>query len=261
MKANDSFYEPTGMAAEEACTETPARPEALIGTPCWDGGIPQGLAQLEQLVGNATNPKTFCFNIRYERIRGANFHPVLENPSLVVLKRMVAATRAMAATGVKAVTTSCGFNAIFQKELADSVDIPVFTSSRLKVPLAACMLKAGQKVGILTARKRCLTEKHLQAVGIGPNLPITIEGVEDSGEWDKVFHSHDVPLDIDTLEREIVHVARGMIATDPGIGALVLECTDLPPFASAIRHATGRPVFDIVTLVNMVCAVVGGLGE
>ncbi len=30
--------------------------------------------------------------------------------------------------GVRAITTSCGFNAIFQEALANAVNIPVFTS-------------------------------------------------------------------------------------------------------------------------------------
>ena len=35
-------------------------------------------------------------------------------------------------------------------------------------------------------------------------------------------------------------------------GAIVLECTDLPPFAAALRRALRLPVFDIVTLANWV---------
>jgi Asp/Glu/hydantoin racemase len=42
------------------------------------------------------------------------------------------------------------------------------------------------------------------------------------------------------------------VADNPGIGAIVLECTDLPPCAAAIRMRTALPVYDIVTLLNMV---------
>ena len=34
------------------------------------------------------------------------------------------------------------------------------------------------------------------------------------------------------------------------IDALVLECTNLPPYAPALRVATGLPVLDVVTLLT-----------
>ena len=50
------------------------------------------------------------------------------------------------------------------------------------------------------------------------------------------------------LEREAVAAARHLLATHDGIDAIVLECTNLPPFAAAIRAATGLPVYDALTL-------------
>ena len=37
-------------------------------------------------------------------------------------------------------------------------------------------------------------------------------------------------------------------------GAIVLECTNMPPYAAAIRQATALPVFDITSLIQMVHA-------
>ena len=36
------------------------------------------------------------------------------------------------------------------------------------------------------------------------------------------------------------------------LGAIVLECTNMPPYAKAIHEATGLPVYDITTLANYV---------
>ena len=47
-------------------------------------------------------------------------------------------------------------------------------------------------------------------------------------------------------------MARRLVADHPEIGAIVLECTNMPPFRADIQHATGLPVFDITTLVRMV---------
>ena len=43
-----------------------------------------------------------------------------------------------------------------------------------------------------------------------------------------------------------------MLRQNPEIGAIVLECTNMTPYAAAIQEQTGLPVFDIYTLVNYV---------
>jgi Asp/Glu/hydantoin racemase len=44
------------------------------------------------------------------------------------------------------------------------------------------------------------------------------------------------------------------VAEHPDVGAIVLECTNMPPYTADIQRETGLPVFDIVSLVNMVHA-------
>jgi Asp/Glu/hydantoin racemase len=219
---------------------------------CWEEGCsPRGLAQLEELPGNSTNPETFDFPVKYCRIKGANIHTILENPCQKVLKSMIGEARKMEVQGIRAITTSCGFNAVFQRELADSVRVPVFTSSLMQIPLVQNMLGKQQAVGVITAKKSALTEKHLQGVGVKNHISIHIEGLEACTEWNKIFSSPNEDIDISTVEKDVVHIARSMIKM-ADIGAFILECTDLPPFADAIRKATGRPVFDFVTLTNFI---------
>jgi len=59
-------------------------------------------------------------------------------------------------------------------------------------------------------------------------------------------------LDIDKLEKEITSVAESLVRENPDVGALVLECTDMPPFAHLIQKAVNLPIFDLITLTNMV---------
>jgi hypothetical protein len=47
-------------------------------------------------------------------------------------------------------------------------------------------------------------------------------------------------------------LARRLVEREPSIGAIVFECTNMPPFADAVQRAVNLPVFDIVTLINMV---------
>ena len=222
----------------------------VIGILCWEEGCsPRGLEQLEKLPGNSTNPETFDFPVKYCRIKGANIHTILENPCQKVLQSMIGEARKMEAQGILAITTSCGFNAVFQRELADSVSVPVFTSSLIQIPLVQNMLAKQKTVGVITAKKSALTETHLQSVGIKNQNSIYIEGLEACTEWNKIFISPNEDIDIPAIENDLVHIVCSMMKK-ADIGAFVLECTDLPPFADAIRKATGRPVFDFVSLTN-----------
>ena len=226
----------------------------------WEGDGNASLSQLEALPGNILHPETFPFPIRLCRIEGANYHTVVEKPSTEVLGRMIGAAREMVEQGVRAITTSCGFNAIFQNELAGAVPVPVFSSSLMQVPLVYHMLGLGRRVGIVTADKRHLTPAHLRCAGISESVLVAIAGIEDTGEFAKIRQDPKAPLHAETFINEVVAVAKRLVASHRDIGALVLECTDLPPAAAALRRETGLPVFDITTLTTMLYNAVAGPG-
>ena len=160
----------------------------------------------------------------------------------------------MAADGIRAITTSCGFNAIFQEELAEAVDVPVFTSSLLQVPFVQKIVGRGKEVAILTAKAAALKPGHLEAVGITKTEGLHVFGLEECPEWGKMFTDFDAELDLEKIKGEVVGVALEALRQYPGIRAYVLECTDLPPFSAEIREKTGLPVFDIITLAHAVHA-------
>ena len=229
--------------------------KAEIGILCWEAGhVPKGLVQLESLVGNSTNPDSYAFPVRFCRVKGANIETILENPSPAVLQTMIEEARAMAADGIRAITTSCGFNAIFQEELAEAVDVPVFTSSLLQVPFVQKIVGRGKEVAILTAKAAALKPGHLEAVGITKTEGLHVFGLEECPEWGKMFTDFDAELDLEKIKGEVVGVALEALRQYPGIRAYVLECTDLPPFSAEIREKTGLPVFDIITLAHAVHA-------
>ena len=229
--------------------------KAEIGILCWEAGhVPKGLVQLESLVGNSTNPDSYAFPVRFCRVKGANIETILENPSPAVLQTMIEEARAMAADGIRAITTSCGFNAVFQRELASALDVPVFTSSLLQVPFVQQIVGEKGEVAIITAHKAALKPGHLEAVGITKTKGLHVFGLENCPEWGKMFTDFDAELDLEAVKGEVVGVALEALHRHPGIRAYVLECTDLPPFSAEIREKTGLPVFDIITLAHAVYA-------
>lgn len=224
----------------------------IIGILGWEAGHEDTLGQLEQIPGNIAHPETFSFPVLYKRVKGAYYQTVVVHPQTEVLVAMIEASKEMEREGVKAIMTSCGFNAIFQRELANAVNVPVFASSLIQVPLVYQMLSKGQKVGIITADSTCLTQEHLRAVGITEETPVCILGIGDTEEFSRIRADPKAVLDVGKFEREVVEVANRLVKREENTGAIVLECTDLPPFAAAIRRAVGLPVFDIVTLAYMV---------
>jgi Asp/Glu/hydantoin racemase len=230
----------------------------LIGILGWEAGHKDTLSQFEQMAGNIANPDTFDFPVIYKRVKGAYYQTVVVQPNVQVLESMIQAARELEQEGIMAIATSCGFNAIFQRELANAVGVPVFSSSLIQVPLAHRMLKEGCRVGIVTADREQLTKQHLEGAGITSTMPVAIRGVEATKEFSKVRADPNAVLDVTRFQEDVVGVAEALVREERDVGAIVLECTDLPPFAAAIRRAIGLPVFDIVTLTNMIYESVAG---
>jgi Asp/Glu/hydantoin racemase len=206
-------------------------------------------------IGNAT---TFDFPVAYKVVKGATHETIVEKTDPQLLKPFIEAAQELEREGVKAITTSCGFLAIFQEELASSVKIPVFTSSLLQVPLVYSMLKKDKKVGIITVYKKSLSKRHLEAAGI-ESIPVVIYGLDNASEWPKLglftmgdLNVQNPMLDLDKMESEIIEVAKRMVRENSDVGAIVFECTNMCPYASSVQKATGLPVFDITTLTNYV---------
>lgn len=207
--------------------------------------------QFPRIPGDIGNATTWPFPVLYRIVDGATPTRVLQaDPALI--RPFTAAGRELVAAGCRVITTSCGFLAIFQQELARDVPAPVAASSLLQVPMVARLLSPDQKVGILTARAPGLTERHFNGVGWSSDeIHVVVAGMEDEPAWQASIGRNLPSLDRPAVESAVVRRVNAMIERDPSIGAFVLECTNLPPYAAAIQRATGRPVFDIVTLVTM----------
>ena len=50
----------------------------------------------------------------------------------------------------------------------------------------------------------------------------------------------------------MIKVGQKMLSEHPDIGAIVLECTNMPPFTKALQESTGLPVFDVINLIRYV---------
>ena len=220
------------------------------------GGYAIGILVLDTVIpripGDIGHAGTFDFPVLYRKVPGAFPDRVVRKADPTLLQPFIEGAKELEGAGVGAITTSCGFLAMFQRELSATIQTPVFASSLLMVPLLAQMQPAGKRVGILTVDAASLTARHLEAVGVTPDVPHVVRGVEPGGEFAGVMLDNLAEMDVEKARGELVGAARAMCTDQPDVGAIVLECTNMPPHARAIQEATGRPVYDIVTLVRWV---------
>jgi len=207
-----------------------------------------------RIPGDIGHAGTFPFPVLYHRVRDAFPARVVREADPGLVDGFVSGARALEAQGVLAITTGCGFLAMFQRQLAEAVGVPVFTSALQLVPMVSRMLGPNRAVGILTVDSRALGPRHLAGAGISEDTPIVVAGLERGNAFTRVLLENELMLDVDAARRENVAAAMEMVERHPEVGAIVLECTNMPPYAAAIREATGRPVFDITTLIRSVYA-------
>lgn len=218
-------------------------------------GFSVGILMLDtrfpRIPGDMGNAESFPFPVRYHRVGGAHPGRVVRGGAEGLLPAFVDGARALEREGVGMITTNCGFLVKFQRELAAAVRIPVFTSTLLLVPMVHRMLAPGRRVGILTVDAGSLTPAHFAGAGIGPDVPLAIAGLETEKEFTRVLLGDELELDVEAARDEHVRVARRLVAEHPDVGAIVLECTNMPPYADDVQRETGRPVFDILSLVRL----------
>jgi len=206
--------------------------------------------------GHIKNPSGLPFTVLYETVDGATIPDLLNNPSKEFFAPFIEAAKKLEQEGVRAITGSCGFMALFQQDIADAVDIPVFSSSLIQVPLAYNLTGRKGPVGILTASRENLTDQHLEAVG-AKGIPVAIQGMEGHPEFSEVILQNlRMAMDIGKIETEVLAAATQLVKEHPDVKSIVLECTDMPPYAHQLQNELRLPIFDLTTLATMIHNVV-----
>ncbi|MCF3933450.1 aspartate/glutamate racemase family protein [Acuticoccus sp. M5D2P5] len=206
-------------------------------------------ARFPRVLGDMGNGATWPFPVLFRVVRGASPEKIVLQDPHQMLPEFVAAARDLVDLGAEAITTNCGFLALLQPELAAAVGVPVATSALMQVPWVQATLPPGKRVGVVTVSASTLTPQHFAAVGAPTDTPI--EGTEAGREFFRVLiKAEKDDLDLDLAEADIVDAGRALVAKHPDVGAIVLECTNMPPYAAALRSALGLPVYDIYSMIN-----------
>lgn len=216
-------------------------------------GAPLGILMLEarfpRIPGDMGNATTWPFPVLYRVVRGASPDRVVLQGAAGLLPAFVEAAQDLVGLGAEAITTNCGFLCLFQKELAAAAGVPVATSSLMQVPWVQATLPPGKRVGLVTVSGSTLTPAHLESAGVPLDTPVV--GTENGREFFRVLiKAEKDDMDIALAERDIVDAGKQLVARHPDVGAIVLECTNMPPYAAALRAEVSLPVYDIYSMIN-----------
>ncbi|MEM9045314.1 MAG: hypothetical protein AAGC81_11500 [Pseudomonadota bacterium] len=201
-------------------------------------------------LGDIDHPGSFNYEVLYREIPGLTFQMCQDNTlTRQVVWNCIAAVEFLSSRNVSGITGDCGFMVNIQEIIKVHTDKPVFLSCLMQLPLIFSSINTDAEVGVFTANSESLRtiEKELAR----------ISGIEGNSHRLKIVGCQDVPgfeavalgerVDTELVGPGVIALAKEFIAQNPYVACILLECTELPPYANALRHATGLPVYDSIT--------------
>ena len=212
-----------------------------------------------RIPGDIGNAKTYPgVPVRYKVVKDAFCHRIMgreHDPEL--LRPFIEAAKELEAEGCKAITTSCGFLARFQKELAAAVHIPVFTSALMLVPLVRAMINPELEIAVFTERAWNLTEEHFLQAGFSTrDIPVVVSGMPEGSPFPGLFIENQLSEEREVLQACMEELTRRHMAEHPKTGAIVFECTNFGPFSRHVQEIAKVPVFGLNQLLEYIAACV-----
>lgn len=215
-------------------------------------GASVGILMLEtrfpRIPGDMGNALTWPFPVHYRVVRGASPDKVVRGNPKELLDVFIEAGKDLVATGADGITTNCGFLALVQDELREALGVPVATSSLMQVPLVQAMLPPGKKTVVLTISKATLTDAHLRAANVPADSPVY--GTDRGRVFTRDILGDAAEIDFAACRQDMLDAADEIMAKEPDAGAIVLECTNMVPYAADVRKRTGLPVYSIESFIT-----------
>ena len=198
--------------------------------------------------GDAGNPASWPVPVLRKVVEGAWPRRIVQSADGLrqagVLGVFADAVRHLEGEGATAITTSCGFLVLLQQELQAACSVPVVSSSLLQLP---ALLRDEERVGVLTISAQQLGQEHLLAAGVPRERldDVVVQGVNTAGEFARAILQNRPRMDLERAAGDVLDAALALRARAPDVRSVVLECTNMPPYAERIREPTGWRVFGL----------------
>ncbi|MGR3291986.1 MAG: aspartate/glutamate racemase family protein, partial [Paracoccaceae bacterium] len=215
-------------------------------------GASVGIMMLEtrfpRIYGDIANANTWPFPVQYRIVKGATPDKIVRGDPTLLVDDFIAAAKDLVAHGCDGLTTNCGFLALIQDEVAEAVQVPVATSSLMQIPLVQRLLPKSKRVGVLTISKASLSAEHQTRAGAPIDTPVV--GTDDGRAFTHGILDDQPNIDFEACRLDLLDAAADLVTGYKDIGAIVLECTNMTPYAADIRKLTGLPVYSIYSFIK-----------
>jgi hypothetical protein len=209
--------------------------------------------QFPRYAGDIGCPLGWPVELTYQKVPGMFPKEIVRTADSLkqhqVLPAFVKAGHQLVEQGAKGITTSCGFLVLLQRELQQALPVPVVTSSLLLIPH---LLAKHRAVGVLTMDEIALGDAHFLAAGVMPqDIPrLRVQGVERQGAFASAIMGNHTQMDFEAAQKSVVSAALLLKQKAPDLKHVVLECTNMPPYAGAIERATGWQLHSLHQLLT-----------
>jgi len=200
--------------------------------------------------GDVGNASTYKYPVLYRTVPDATLDRLINLGDESLVRNVIDTALELQRMGVRAITSDCGYMVRYQRQVAGALDIPVVLSSLVQLPMIEQTLGAHQKIGIICANARRLTPELLDIAGLRDPSKVVIRGLEECPNFRGPILDETGSLDQEAVEAEVVSTALELVRLHPEVKVVLLECSNLPPYAAAVQAATGRMVFDFTTLID-----------
>jgi hypothetical protein len=199
--------------------------------------------------GDIGNAYTYDYPVLYHMVPGLT-SPIVHSGGKQAIDQLIDAAKFLEQQGVKAITSDCGYMLHYQEDVSAAVNIPVMLSPLLQLPFVASTIGKNQSIGILCANDKSMDQSLIARAFPHPTRKVHVRGMNDKKDFWKAFIEDVGYLDTSAVEREMEEAATELVETHPDIGAIVLECSNMPPYTHIVGRVTGRPVFDFVSMID-----------
>lgn len=203
--------------------------------------------------GDIDCPDSYEYDVYYRVVPGLTFEMCQKGTmTMQVQAEFIEAIKYLVSKGVVGITGDCGFMMYYQELARNYTKKPVFMSALAQLPAITCAFACDELIAIFTANGDSLKPMRSlikEECGVDPEEKrFIIVGCEDVPGFEAVALGEKV--DVQAVTPGIVAKAKQVIAKHPTIRAILMECTELPPYSDAVRAATGLPVYDAITGCN-----------
>ncbi len=207
-----------------------------------------------RIPGDAGHAATFSYPVRYEVIRGG-FSELLDYND-EIKKEILNGCKRLKEAGIRGIIGDCGMMSLYQDCVGAEMEIPFIGSSLCQIPTVWQLIGRRGSIGILTGHSGLLSEKHLLASGWTKEIPLSIQGLQDESHFHEIVIEGGKNLDIEKMERDVLHAAKVLKEKTDDLRAVIVECSNLATYASGIERICGVPVFDTMSAANLLAYAV-----